>query len=108
MHVGERVVDVEVFLEVESVGELIRVLVEHDSLDQGLCLHLAALVTSLKYRHIFEPCQSTAEATRPLNVLIDWHEFKSLIQVKVFKLRLGLPEVLRVTHTIVLLVLPSV
>ena len=108
MHVGERVVDVEVFLEVESVGELIRVLVEHDSLDQGLCLHLATLVTSLKYRHIFEPCQSTAEATRPLNVLIDWHEFKSLIQVKVFKLRLGLPEVLRVTHTIVLLVLPSV
>ena len=38
--VGDRVVDVEVILEIERVDELPGILVEHEAGDQGVCLHL--------------------------------------------------------------------
>ena len=108
MDIREGVVNVEVLLQVKSIDELPRVLVKHESSDQSRRLHLASLLASFKLRQVFEPDQSSAESVHLLDVLLDWNQLQSLVQIKVEEVGLSRTKVLRVDHLVVLLVLISV
>ena len=108
MNISDRVVNVEVLLQVQRIDKLPRVLVEHEACDQGRCLHLAPSASSLQEGNVFKPGQGPFEAIYFLDVLVDGHQFQGSVQVKFLKDGLRCAEVLRISHLVVLLVLVAV
>ena len=108
VHVCNRVVDVEVVLEVERVHKFPRVLVEHEAGDEGRCLHLRPLGTPLEHPHVLEPGYGSSELAYFHDVLEDWDQFDGLFQVESLEFGPYVAKVLRVDHSVVLLVLVPV
>ena len=71
-------------------------------------MHLASLLASFELRQVFEPDQSSAESVHLLDVLLDWNQLQSLVQIEVEEVGLSRTKVLRINHLVVLLVLISV
>ena len=106
--VRDGVVDVKIFLQVQCVDELPRVLVEHEARDQGLGLNLRALAASLEEGDILEPGHGPAELTSLCDVLVHRDEFQGFVEIVLLELGLCIAKVLGVVHAVVLLVLVPV
>ena len=71
-------------------------------------MHFASFLASFEFGQVFEPDQSSAESVHLLDVLLDWYQLQSLVQIEVEEVGLSRTKVLRVNHLVVLLVLISV
>ena len=108
MDIGNRVVNVEVFLKVESVDKLPRVLIQHEPGNDRSGLHLGTPRASLKYRNVLKPSHGASEESSFLDVLIDRDELESFIEVKLLKVRPCCAKILGVIHPVVFLILIAV
>lgn len=105
VHVGNRVVNVEILLQLEAVDELATVLVEQVASHYLIRLKTAALATTLQHFLLSEVRDATHQLACAFDVLVNFQEFESLVKVKRGELRLDCPEVLGVNHAVVALVL---
>lgn len=108
VHIGNRVVNVEILLQLKAVDELAAVLVKQVASHDLVRLKTAALAATLQHFLLREVRDATHQLACAFDVLVNFQKFESLVKVKWGELRLDCPEVLWVNHTVVALVLEFV
>ena len=82
MHVGNRVVDVEILLQLKAVDELTTVLVEQVASHDLVRLETAALAATLQHFLLREVRDATHQLACAFDVLVNLQELESLVKVK--------------------------
>jgi hypothetical protein len=98
-------VDVEIFLQVQSINELLAVLVEQEPRHQLVCLQGRPLRATFDGLRVCEVGQGFAEARHLLNFLVGLQTRQCFVQVEGVELGPRSSKELRVDHSIVVLVL---
>ena len=105
VHVGNRVVDMEVVWYIHGIDKLPGVNIHQHPREKHIGLHDRPLLATLKVLLISEVSEPLAKPGSTLYILMSAHAVQCHVKIKGFEPRLGRGEVLLVIHSVVALVL---
>ena len=98
----------EIILQLQNINKFSTVLIEQEPLHKLISLQNRSFLATLHHCGICEVRKRSTQLAGLLNILVNLHALKCTVEIKREKFGFCCPKILRIIHTVVLLVLVSV